>query len=272
MPRTWTLLTAAAAVAAAASFTVACNAAPEEAASEASPAAEPAATAAAEASPGGVPAAEPWGRALKAAQEDGGLRYAALKAEPEDLDAYLATLPGADLTAASREQKIAFWINAYNALVAQGVVERYPQLESVIKVEGFFDGERHRIAGEELTLNEIEQKALDLDEPRVHFAVVCASTGCPDLRAEPFQAPFLERQLAEQTSRFLADEEKGLRYDAEANELWLSKIFEWYGDDFGGDPIAWLLTRLPEDLAKKLQEAKPQVKFLEYDWSLNDRS
>jgi len=217
-----------------------------------------------------------WGRVLEQAQADGGLRYASLKKDGGDLKAFLATLPGADPSSMNREEALAFWINAYNGLVAQGVVQRYPEIESVIKVEGFFDQERHTIAGEELTLNEIERRGLDLDEPRVHFAVVCASTGCPDLRDEPFRAEDMERQLREQTAAFLADESKGLRYDEAANELWLSSIFDWYSKDFGGDALAWILPLLPEELTEKLSEklqtTPPTLRYIDYDWSPNDRS
>jgi Protein of unknown function, DUF547 len=247
----------------------ACGGAPEAApVKTASP--EPATVAVA---PGaGTAAGAAWARVLAEYQVEGGLRYAALKADSVDLETFLASLPAADPSALGREDALAFWINAYNGLVIQGVLERYPGLESVIEVEGFFDGERHAVAGEELTLNEIERRALDLGEPRVHFAVVCASEGCPDLRGEPYRGGTLESQLEAQTASFLADESKGLRYDEASGELWLSSIFDWYAKDFGGDVLSWLLPRLPEALAAKLRGAPPTLRFIEYSWSPNDRS
>ncbi len=213
-----------------------------------------------------------WQGLLADHQDRGGLRYAGLAKDRRKLDAYLDAVAQADLGRLGREEKLAFWINAYNALVARGVLERYPGLESVIKVEGFFDAERHLVAGEDLTLNELERKALDLGDPRVHFAVVCASTGCPDLLGEAFTAQSLEEQLAAQTSAFLGDPSKGLRFDEESGTLWLSSIFDWYAKDFGGDVLGWILPLLPADLAAALAETSPRVKFIDYDWSPNDRS
>ena len=101
---------------------------------------------------------------------------AALQESRADLDVYLEALAEADLGGASPEQAIAFWSNAYNAVVAHFVLELYPDLKSVKDVPGFFDKRRQRVAGEELTLDEIEDRALAPGDPRVHFAVVCAST------------------------------------------------------------------------------------------------
>ncbi|MCB1036667.1 MAG: DUF547 domain-containing protein [Acidobacteria bacterium] len=214
---------------------------------------------------------ELWEDLLRKHAVGGGLRYSGLAVDRALLEQYLAGVAEARIDTWSREQELAFRINAYNALVAEGMVRRYPDLISVIDIEGFFDAEKHTVAGEELTLNELERKALDLGEPRVHFAVVCASAGCPDLLGEAYDAERLEAQLAAQTSAFLADSTKGLRFDADSGTLWLSSIFDWYAKDFGGDAVAWILQHLPEDRAQEIRDAKPQVKFLDYDWAPNDR-
>lgn len=218
------------------------------------------------------PSLDAWERVLGTYAVDGGVDYAALAAQRGDLDSFVAALASARPAELDREGRIAFWINAYNALVLSAVLEHYPGIESVIKVEGFFDAETHSVAGEELTLNQVERRGLDEGDPRVHFAVVCASTGCPDLRPEAYRREALEEQLAQQTAAYLADPSKGLRYDQTENVLFLSSIFDWYAADFGGDAIAWLVPRLPEALASVVQEKKPPVRFLDYDWSLNDRS
>lgn len=220
----------------------------------------------------GLPDIEAWGRVLEAFEVEGGLDYAGLKDSTEDLARYLDGLASARPEEHSRERQIAFWINAYNAVTAGEVVRRYPEIESVIQEDGFFDEDDRTVAGEDLTLNQIEQKGLALGEPRVHFAVVCASTGCPKLRGEPYRGETLEQQLAEQTQMYLADTEHGLRYDADAGVLYLSSIFDWYAEDFGGDVMAWILPRLPEDLADRLRADEPEIRFLDYDWSLNHRS
>ncbi len=229
-----------------------------------------------------LPSAEPWSRALEIGFADGGLDYAALAADSEDLDLYLASLRDARPEEAGRAGRIAFYSNAYNAVVARFVLDRYPEIESVRDVEGFFDELTFPIAGTELTLDEIETRARDEGDARVHFAVVCASHSCPDLRFEPYRAADLERQLEEQTRAFLSDSGKGLRYDQQRNELWLSSIFKWYAGDFtGGSTVVaffargkvldWVLAELPADLADTLRRAGPSVRYLDYDWSLNDR-
>jgi hypothetical protein len=133
-----------------------------------------------------------------------------------------------------------------------------------------------------MTLDEVESEARASGDPRVHFAVVCASTSCPDLRAEAFVGERIDEQLEEQTVRFLADAEKGLRFDEEENELHLSSIFKWYAGDFtGGSTVVaffvrgklteWVLPYLPSDLADRIRQGEPSVRYMDYDWSLNDR-
>ncbi len=228
------------------------------------------------------PATEAWGRVLQRYQHRGGLDYAALQADSGDLEIYLDSLGDVRPADWEESEQRAFWCNAYNAVVARFVLERYPEIPSVKDVDGFFDELRFAVGGEELTLDEIETRARDLGDPRVHFAVVCASTSCPDLRSEPYRAAELERQLEEDTRRFLADREKGLRYDDESNTLYLSSIFKWYAGDFtGGSTVVaffargrvvdWLMPHLPEELAATLKQRDPAVRYLDYDWSLNDR-
>ncbi|MEE8139115.1 MAG: DUF547 domain-containing protein [Thermoanaerobaculia bacterium] len=230
----------------------------------------------------GRPATGAWARVLARHQHRGGLDYGALKADPADLETYLDSLAGARPEEWSEAEQKAFWGNAYNAVVVHFVLERYPGIASVKKVEGFFTTLRFPVAGEELTLDEIEKRARDLGDPRVHFAVVCASTSCPDLRHEPYRGEEVDRQLEEDARRFLDSPEKGLRYDEETNTLYLSAIFKWYAGDFTGGStlvayfargkvVNWLLPHLPEHLAATLEDRDPTVRYLDYDWNLNDR-
>ncbi len=181
----------------------------------------------------------------------------------------------------TQDEAIAFWVNAYNAVVVKHVLDRYPGIESVKAVEGFFDRFTFPVAGAELTLDEIEGRARELGDPRVHFAVVCASTSCPDLLDEPFRGDRLEAQLAAQTRRFLADPEKGMRWEPESGTLWLSSIFKWYAGDFtGGSTVVaffarggvadWVRAQLPPERAAEIGDSV-KVRYLDYDWSLNDR-
>ena len=233
-----------------------------------------------DAMPGALPSDAPWARVLVEFHRSGGLDYAGLQSKSEDLESYLASLVDARPGEAPREQRIAFWCNVYNAVTARFVLDGYPEIESVKVAEGFFDTKTFPVAGEDLTLDEIESRARAEGDPRVHFAVVCASTSCPDLRFEPYRGADLDRQLEEQTKAFLGDSAKGLRLQGDT--LWVSSIFKWYAGDFtGGSTVVaffsrgkvldWILPHLPEDLAQQIRDADPSVKYLDYDWSLNDR-
>ena len=229
-----------------------------------------------------TPCAQRWQGVLDRHAESGGLDYAALAAARGDLDAVLTCIAGTDPSGLARDHRVAFLVNAYNALVAAAVVERYPGIRSVRDVDGFFDRETHQVSGGRLTLDAVEEAARELD-PRVHFAVVCASRSCPDLRGEAFEGGRIGAQLEEQTRRFLADREKGLRYDPEAGALYLSSIFKWYAGDFtGGSSVVaffarggildWVVAHLGDRrLARRLEADRPAVRYLDYDWSLNDR-
>jgi hypothetical protein len=221
-----------------------------------------------------------WGRVLSKYHDDGGIDYAGLKRDRGDLDRYLASLESADPSKMGEDERLAFWINAYNAVVLHHVLERYPGIESVREVDGFFDELTYPVAGEERTLDEIEAQGIEIGDARIHFAVVCASTSCPGLRGEPFVASRLDAQLEEQTRGFLADESKGARLDGDT--LHLSSIFKWYAGDFTGGStvvaffsrggvLSWVAEHAPDRLAERIKKAEPSVSYMDYDWSLNDR-
>lgn len=223
-----------------------------------------------------------WDGLLRRYGIDGGLDYEGLAGERPVLDEYLDSVAATDLAALGEKQRLAFWLNAYNAGVARFVLERYPGLESVETVDGFFDELRFPVAGRSMTLDEVEGEARAGGDARVHFAVVCASTSCPDLLAEAYVGDRLEQQLESQTRRFLADRSKGLRFDRAEGRLELSSIFKWYAGDFTGGStvvaffarskvVAWISPHLAGELAAELEESEPSVRYLDYDWSLNDR-
>lgn len=223
-----------------------------------------------------------WGSVLARAARDGGLDYAEIARDPADLERFLASLSDVAAGGRSPADELALWINAYNAVVAHFVIERYPAIRSVKDVDGFFDALTFRIAGEALTLDEIEERARALGDPRAHFAVVCASASCPDLRGEPYRGEDLDAQLEEQTRAFLARPDKGLAWRPESAELWLSSIFKWYAGDFtGGSTVVayfvrgqvleWILPHLPAELRRQLEGVDLSIHYMKYDWSLNDR-
>lgn len=225
---------------------------------------------------------EAWDRVLHAHVRDGGVDYAALAADRADLEAHLASLGEVEPAGLGEHERLAFWINAYNAVVVHFVLERYPGLKSVRDVDGFFERQRYRVGGRDRSLDEIETAARDLEDPRVHFALVCASASCPDLRGESYRGERLDEQLADQTSAFLGDPSKGLRLDERAGTIHLSSIFKWYAGDFtGGNTVLsfffrggvldWVRGHVPATLAERIADVRPDVEYMDYDWSLNDR-
>ncbi|MEJ2086257.1 MAG: DUF547 domain-containing protein [Acidobacteriota bacterium] len=225
---------------------------------------------------------EPWRRVLEKYQNLGGIDYQGLQSDRADLDVFLEGLSTVRLDGWTIPERIAFWCNAYNAVVVFHVLELYPEIESVKKVNGFFDELEYKVANRSMTLDEIETAARSLGDPRVHFAVVCASTSCPDLQADPFEGAILERQLEEATRGFLTDAKKGMRFEPREGTVYLSSIFKWYAGDFTGGSTAvaffarggvldWVLTQLPQSQAESIRETSPKVRYLDYDWGLNDR-
>lgn len=222
-----------------------------------------------------------WGRVLSSFARDGGIDYAALQAQPEDLETFLDSLAEVRPEALDPDEALAFWSNAYNAVVLRHVLDRYPAIESVKAEDGFFDSLTFPVAGAERTLDDIESQGRALGDPRIHFAVVCASTSCPDLLDEPFRGEEIDEQLGRLTRRFLADPTKGLRFDRDSGTLWLSSIFKWYAGDFtGGSTVVaffsrgsvadWVRAQLPPEIAAEIGDVA-KVRYLDYDWGLNDR-
>jgi hypothetical protein len=193
--------------------------------------------------------------------------YAGLKANGliERLAEQLAKFDPAQLS--NRKERLAFYINAYNILAIKMVLDHWP-VESIKDVGSLFNPVWKKPAGElggdEVSLDEIEHAILrPLGEPRVHFAIVCASLSCPDLRQEPYTAARLESQLEDQARRFLGNESKGLRIESE--RIRISKIFDWFEEDFdrlGG--AEGFIRRYRPDLPKRLVRAD-----IPYDWDLN---
>jgi len=221
-----------------------------------------------------------WDLLLKRHVASGLVDYEGFRQDRAALDRYVVSLQDVQPSQlGSREAQLAFWINAYNANVVKGVLDRYP-IASVKEVKGFFDRIRFRVAGRELTLNEIEGEGRALGDWRIHFAVVCASSSCPLLRAEAYAADRLDAQLAEQTRQFLDNPRRGLRI--EGGTLWVSKIFDWYTTDFVPAKELGLLRRLtPEkllsvlapyltpEMGRLIRQRTLELRFTEYDWSLN---
>ncbi|MEZ5740384.1 MAG: DUF547 domain-containing protein [Burkholderiaceae bacterium] len=191
----------------------------------------------------------------------------------------------------SRDQQLAFLINAYNAFTVELILTKYPDLTSIKDLGSFFSSPWKKaffsLLGQQRTLDWIEHEMIRapgvFDEPRIHFVVNCASVGCPALRPGAMLATRLEQQLADSTRRFLGDRSRN-RYDPAAKRLLVSKIFDWYGGDFakghqGIDSLeqffashAQLLADGGADCGRSVRMAgEKTIRFLDYDWSLNRR-
>jgi hypothetical protein len=202
--------------------------------------------------------------------------YAALQGSA-DWERLLASLRGTDpARLATRAERLAFWINAYNVLAIEVVRRHYP-VESIRDVGNLLRPVWKRPAGEiggrPYTLDEIEHAILrPLGEPRIHGAIVCASLSCPPLRREPYRAADLDAQLDDNVRRWLADPRKGARLERAAGTLWLSPIFDWFAEDFGGDVLGFVARHLAQDDAAwvRAERGSLRVRRLDYDWGLND--
>ena len=209
--------------------------------------------------------------------------YAKLQSDTSDLDNFIQGIKyigKTEFNAWSREQQMAFLINAYNALTIKLILTEYP-VDSIKNYGGFivnspWDRIIFTLFGEDSTLNIIEHDLLRklYKEPRLHFVLVCASRSCPPLIKEAYLADKLEQQFADAATNFLRDTERN-RFDAENDKLELSKIFKWYKKDFiasAGSVNAYVAPLMTGDVALQTLIAKKEtkIKFLEYDWSLND--
>ncbi len=202
--------------------------------------------------------------------------YAGLKAEEFLLDDYLDILQEVRPEDLDRAERFAYWINVYNAFTLKLVLGDYPEVKSIKEIGGFFRSpwriELIHVAGRKLTLDDVEKAILipEFADPRVHFAINCASMSCPPLAVEPYEGARLDAQL-EARARAFVNSPAGCRL--EGRTLWLSRIFKWYGGDFGPDVVAWVRSRAEGELARGLDalEGRPEVRWMEYDWSLNGR-
>ncbi|MGE0431879.1 MAG: DUF547 domain-containing protein [Planctomycetota bacterium] len=213
---------------------------------------------------------------LRAYVIDGVVDYRCLAAHRDQLSRALDTYADTDAATLSRDEQLAFWINAYNAATLEVILRHYPQIDSIRELGGGlgpWKSVTFRLGGRDaITLDEIEHGILrKMNEPRIHFAIVCASKGCPPLRSEAFVASRLDAQLDDQARRLLSDPARGATFDRERNVLKVTKILEWFGDDFGADPAARIERIRPwlHDELRTVVPADVTLEYLDWDWSLN---
>ena len=199
----------------------------------------------------------------------GMVAYAKLKTDAAPLDAFLGKLAAArPETFSTDTERLAFWINAYNASVLKGVLAHYP-LDSVMSVSSFFKEQAYTIAGEKLSLDQIENQKIRpvYHDPRVHVALVCGAKSCPRLLNRAYAGVGLDAQLDQQFREFLADATKN-RFEAAGPVARISQIFKWYAGDFGALP-AFLKKFAPPAAQPLLASPALSLQYLDYDWKLN---
>jgi len=220
----------------------------------------------------------------KASQVD----YAGFSAGRSDLIAYLTKLSMVDkqiFDSWTMDEQLAFLINAYNSWTLELILTKYPDLDSIKDLGSFFQSPWKKsfipLLGKKRSLDDIEHKLIRgsgrYNDPRIHFAVNCASIGCPALSAEPYVGIELQHQLVEATTLFLQDRSRNRMNDG---VLEISSIFKWYREDFekgwlSVQSLKQFLADHKEDLgltekeAKQILAGKVKIKFLDYDWKLN---
>lgn len=198
--------------------------------------------------------------------KNGRIDYKNLK-NNASLNNLIKEVSSAKLTNANSKTKQAFFINAYNLHVIKGAADAYP-LKSVLDVNGFFDTKKRLIAGEKLTLNQLEKDRLlkTYKDARFHFVLVCGAVGCPPITDFAYRPGKLEQQLATQTRKALNDPTFVKVNDA-AKKVELSQIFEWYSKDFGGSKASAI--QFINKYRKTPIPSSYKVGFYSYDWSLN---
>jgi hypothetical protein len=232
----------------------------------------------------------------------GMVNYKQLKAKPQQLQSFVAALAALDANTYekwSEKDKIAFWLNAYNGLTLKVIIDNYPikssffrsrvyPKNSIRQIPGVWDKITFAVMGQDLTLGHIEHEILrkKFDEPRIHVAMVCAAMSCPPLRNEPYTGQKLDEQLADQSRKFLANR-GSFRADREKTVLYLSPILKWFAEDFVNKHapeknigrherktsavLNFIAGHLPKSETDFVLKGNFKIKYLKYDWSLNEQ-
>lgn len=224
-----------------------------------------------------------WDRLLKKYVDNKGMvNYTAWQASTDDsiaLDRYLNLLSSSNGEGSAKE-KLAYWINAYNAVTIKGILREYPTSSIRNHTATFFGYNIWKnlkliVGDKQYSLDEMEHKVLrKMNEPRIHFAIVCASIGCPPLRSEAYLAEKLDQQLTTNAKRFFEDSSK-FQYQSASQTFLASPILDWFKEDFGNSTAERLKTIAPWLPTAAAQETAAagagSFTFKDYDWQLNDQ-
>ena len=216
---------------------------------------------------------------LKKYVDDKGLVDYNSIAKDKGFSEYMQSLQTAEVEGLSRDGQLAFWINAYNAVTIDKVIKTKPKksvretfVPGVWTGTKFFTSRKHIVAGKRLSQDDIEHEILrkQFNDPRIHFAIICASMGCPQLPRIAYTEENVQTRLEEETRKYL-NSPRGTRIDRAENTLHVSKLFDWFGSDFinkSGSVLAFMQPYLDEEVRAFL-ERNPMISYLEYDWALN---
>ena len=234
--------------------------------------------------------------------KDGMVNYSALKENRDKLDMFVKSLGKLDrktYESWNEKDKIAFCLNSYNVLTLKAIVDNYPikasmfgsikyPKNSIRQIKGVWDKLTFQVIGRGMTLDEIEHQSLrkEFDEPRIHVALVCAAMSCPSLRTESYVGLRLDQQLDDQARKFLSNPQK-FRIERKKNRVYISSIFKWFGEDFikiyeadegfgKHSPqqravLNFISRYLNKDDSEYLRDGKYSIKYIGYDWSLNEQ-
>ncbi|AZQ42814.1 DUF547 domain-containing protein [Nonlabens ponticola] len=197
----------------------------------------------------------------------GQVDYAAIKKDPTNLNTAIQSIKKINLNSLTAAERKALLINAYNLFTIKGVVDAYP-IKSVMDDASFFDATRYELGGEMVSLNQLEKQILfkEFPDPRLHFVLVCGAVSCPPLNNKPFTAENTEFMLKKLT-RAAINNPALVKIDMHEKVAYVSKIFDWYAADFTkkGTLIDYLNTYREDMIPDGFS-----VKFMSYNWSLND--
>ena len=210
---------------------------------------------------------KPWDELLsRYVSEKGQVNYAMLKSNPKKLNDYIQLLRQNPVNENwTRSQKLAYWINAYNAFTLKLIIDNYP-VSSIRDIDRPWGKKFIQLGNEYYSLNQIENEIIrpTFREPRIHFALVCAAISCPKLLNKAYLPASLDQQLDQQTRYFISESGKN---EIGNNQVKISKLFKWYYDDFtsGGTLLDFLNQYTDIELS-----SSAKVDYLEYNWGLND--
>jgi len=200
-----------------------------------------------------------------------GVKYAAWKRNAEDLkrlEQVVNAIGSANISGLNRNEQLAFYINAYNAWILNEALKKYPTKSVKDMLFTFFTSNRIKVAGQQTSFNRLEKNLImpKFREPGVHFALNCASRSCPKLDGKSFRGSNVQARM-DQLAREYINTDLGVKYDESSKTARLSKIFEWYKDDFEkeGGVIAYINKRRKNPLP-----SGTKIEYQDYDWALNE--